>query len=204
MIEYSYWTSHISYLFDGLLLIFTLSATMLGAITVSNAMRLRNIQLSWNGGHLGGYPLVSTIFMLFTFLLLVFAFWIEPQSIMKVAAYNWIGVNWFLVSHLSAKVYISDYGVVKNVNDPSQTIPWHQIIDLVEREEGGKTTYTFLYFNKDQKYRDRNDKKCVRLELVVPSRKKKAFRKILSFKLGRRFNCKFTKQSNTENFNNIA
>jgi hypothetical protein len=204
MIEYLYWVSHISYLYDGLLLIFTLSATMLGAITVSNAMRLRNVQMSWNGGHLRGYPLISTIFLLFTLFLLLVTFWREPQSLVKVAAYNWIGINWFLVSHLSAKVYISDYGVVKNVNDPSQTIAWHQVIDLVEREEEGETVYTFLYFNKQKGYSIRDKRKCVRLELVIPSRKKKAFRKILSFKLGRRFNCKFTQQQNIKNFNNLA
>lgn len=204
MMDYIYWTSHISYLFDGLLLIFTLSATMLGAITVSNAMRLRNVQISWKGGHLGGYPLISTIFMGFTFVLLLFAFWKQPQNLMKVAAYNWIGINWFLVSHLSTKVYISDYGVVKNVNDPSQTIAWHQIVDLVEREENGNIIYTFLYLNNANPYRAEIDKKCVRLELVIPGRQKKAFRKILSFKLGRRFNCKFTEKDSIENFNNIA
>ncbi len=198
MMNYSFWASHISYLFDGILLIFTLSATMLGAITISNAMRLRNVQMSWKGGHLKGYPLISTLFLVFCILLLIFTFWKDPEGVLRVAAYNWVGINWFLVSHMAAKVYITDYGIVKNVNDPSQTVAWYQIIDLVERDEERGSVYTFLYFMKDRNGTFVNEKKCVRLELVIPNRKKKAFRKILSFKLGRRFNCRFTKHSDIE------
>jgi hypothetical protein len=198
MIDYSYWASHISYLFDGILLIFTLSATMLGAITVSNAMRLRNVQMSWKGGHLKGYPLISTLFLAFTLVLLIITFWREPEGVSRVAAYNWIGFNWFLVSHLAAKVYITDYGIVKNINDPSQTVAWHQIMDLVERKKERRSIYTFLYFIKDKNELPVNEKECVRFELVIPSSKIKSFRKILSFKLGRRFNCRFTRKGGVE------
>src|SRR5690625_6984292 len=48
------------------LALFTLGAMMLATYTVANAVRLRNIRISWKSGKLGGYPLFSTLFLIFS------------------------------------------------------------------------------------------------------------------------------------------
>jgi hypothetical protein len=49
-----------------LLALFTLGATMLAIYSIANAIRLRNVRLSWKCGKLWGYPLFSTLFLLFS------------------------------------------------------------------------------------------------------------------------------------------
>ena len=45
-----------------LLALFTLAATFLALYSIGNAVRLRNVRMSWNSGKLAGYPLFSTLF----------------------------------------------------------------------------------------------------------------------------------------------
>lgn len=102
---------------------------------------------------------------------------------MVFGGYIWIGLMWFIASYLASKHYITDYGIVKNINEPSQTIPWFQILDQVEREEKGGVEFTFSYSDMD--------KSLVRgfnqLKLFVPDSKRKDFEKIVSLKLKNRF-----------------
>lgn len=86
---------------------------------------------------------------------------------------------WFIASYLASKHYITDHGLVKNINEPSQTIPWFQVLDFVERETPRGSEYTFAYSEIDkaltQGYKQ--------LKLFVPQSKRKAFEKIVSLKL---------------------
>ncbi len=167
-----------------ILAFFTLGTTMLMMVTVSNALRLRNVEITWKSGKLFGYPLFSTLFLFFSLLLtgMVFS---HPlyQNTVSVMCYNWIGVNWFVSSYLMSKRFVTDHGIVKNINDPSQTVAWSRIMDYLVRNSGKNQTYVFFYPDLLPGDRSRN----IRLELEIPEEKQGRFADILQKKLGRRF-----------------
>lgn len=167
-----------------LLALFTLSATFLAAYTIANVLRLRNVRMSWKAGKLKGYPLFSTLFLISCGIVAGAVFYYEFQSYyILLGCYSWMGLNWFLSSFYTSKSYITDHGIVKNINDPSQTIAWHQISDYVEKPSAKGSEYVFIY----QEYTDNemDDRKLVRLELFVPDRRTSKFDKIISLKIGK-------------------
>jgi hypothetical protein len=113
--------------------------------------------------------------------------------------YSWLGFCWFTASYLATKRFITDNGIVKNVNEPSQTVAWHQIRDFVETEHKTHTHYIFIYSG------DKGDKtdQFVRLELEVPHYKKASFKKIISHKLGRRMRCYVKDDINIQQFKQL-
>jgi len=90
---------------------------------------------------------------------------------------------WFISSYLASKHYITDYGIVKNINEPSQTIPWFQVLDQVEKEEKGGVEYSFSYSELDKSLTEG----FKQLKIYVPDSKRKRFEKIVSLKLKNRF-----------------
>lgn len=175
---------HISTIHLVLLAFFTVGTTMLMMVTVSNALRLRNVEITWKAGKLLGYPLFSTLFLLVSILLTVMIFANELyHHTIPMMCYNWIGVNWFISSYFMSKRFVTDHGIVKNINDPSQTVAWNRIMDYVERNDGSNQTYVFFYPDFLPGERSRN----IRLELEVPVEKRTPFAHILQKKLGRRF-----------------
>ncbi len=167
-----------------LLALFTLGATMLAIYSIANAIRLRNVRLSWKCGKLWGYPLFSTLFLLFSSVVGYYVLHHSMSSFYVImGSYFWMGMSWFAASYFSTKVYITDHGIVKNVNDPSQTIAWHQICDYVEKPSEKGTEYIFIYTeNRIESY---NDKRLIRLELMVPDNKSLKFDKLVSLKIGK-------------------
>lgn len=177
-------TTDIYSLFVLLLALFTIGATLLAAYSIANAWRLRNIRLSWKCGKLFGYPLFSTLFLTFN-IGVGFYVWnsgLEQFQII-LGSYMWMGISWFLASYFSTKVYVTDHGIVKNVNDPSQTIAWHQIRDYVEKPTEKGSEYIFIYdqYGKVESGR----KNLIRLELLVPDEKCAKFDKLVSLKIGK-------------------
>jgi hypothetical protein len=167
-----------------LLALFTLGATMLAIYSVANAIRLRNVRLSWKCGKLWGYPLFSTLFLLFSTVVGYYVLHNAMSSFYVImGSYFWMGISWFAASYFSTKVYITDHGIVKNVNDPSQTIAWHQICDYVEKPSEKGTEYIFIYIEK--RIESYNDKRLIRLELMVPDNKSLKFDKLVSLKIGK-------------------
>lgn len=170
-------------LFVLLLAMFTLGATFLAAYTAANAIRLRNIRLSWKSGKLKGYPLFSTLFLSFIFFAGVTVYYYEINQVYTVlGCYSWMGVCWFLSSYFSSKSYITDHGIVKNINDPSQTIAWHQISDYVEKPASQGSEYVFIYREPSERL---HQTKLIRLELFVPDRNNHKFNKIIDLKIGK-------------------
>jgi len=172
---------------------------ILSMITVSNAIRLRNVMLSWKAGKLGGYPLFSTIFLLLCITLGILASFDRISlNLFMIAAYVFTGMNWFTASFLMSRRYITDHGIVKNINDPSQTVAWNSINDYLERNSEQYSHFTFFYSQFDEiKGRPRS----VRLEIEVPNKLAVRFRKILNYKLGRRFRQDLAQVSGFEQFN---
>jgi hypothetical protein len=180
--------------------IFTLGAAVLATVSVANVIRLRNVRLSWKTGKLAGYPLFSTLFMLTVFIAGGIAVYRGATSEIALAGmYSWLGFCWFTASYLATKRFITDNGIVKNVNEPSQTVAWHQIRDFVETEHKTHTHYIFIYSG------DKGDKtdQFVRLELEVPHYKKASFKKIISHKLGRRMRCYVKDDINIQQFKQL-
>lgn len=163
----------------------TVSFTLLSMVTVSNAWRLRNPLISWNSGKLFGYPLFATIFLLFTVVVSVALNQSgRPGALQWMLCYNWIAIVWMFSSYQLSKRYITDNGIVKNVNDPSQTVVWGNISDYIEKPTQGGSNFLFLYMLKGY---DSVDKQMTRLELFVPDAQLTVFKKILNYKLRRRF-----------------
>lgn len=165
---------------------FALGSTILSVTAILNSLRLRNVRLSWNAGKLGGYPFFSTLFLLVALLMGVVV-WLRSHTAYYpvVAGYLWIGANWYTASLLASRRYITDYGIVKNINNPSQTVAWCRILDYVQKPETAGTQYIFIYTPRG---RCTGPGHCVRLELRVPARKRAEFDKIVSYKLGKTIN----------------
>ncbi len=180
-----------------LVAIFAFSATVMAAVTMLNKVRLRNVRLTWKAGRLKGYPLFSTLFLLFSFGLFGLAFF-KGSTIHWITFlfYFWMSGGWFVNSYHASKRYITDNGIIKNINDPSQSIQWYQIRDYLEQEEGSYQKYIFLY--KEDEISSATQ--FVRLELDVPKKYLENFRKLLSHKLGRQINCYNTASFDLEQF----
>lgn len=171
-------------LFVLLLAMITLGSTFLSAYSILNVIRLRNVRMSWKAGKLGGYPLFSTFFLFATLVLgaIVYQYG-YAQYYNIVSCYGWVSFNWFLASYLASKRFITDHGIVKNINDPSQTVAWHEMTDYVEKKNGKASEFIFIYQIRDLDNSRRNN--CIRLELDIPSHKLEDFKKIVSYKLGK-------------------
>ena len=167
-----------------ILALFTLGTTVLMMVTLSNALRLRNVEISWKSGKLFGYPLFSTVFLVFS--VGVTGLVVAGQHhayLVPAVCYNWIGANWLITSFLMSKRFVTDHGIVKNVNDPSQTVAWSRILDYVEVNNGRSKSYAFFYPETAPDSQTRT----IRLELEVPQDKRVSFSGILRKKLDRRF-----------------
>ena len=174
----------ISIFFQGVIVLFTIASTLMAGYSVMNKFRLRKVRLSWRAGKMWGYPLFATVFLGLIGSLGVITYIMgDVVNYPVFASYFWIGCMWFVASYLASKHYMTDYGIVKNINEPSQTIPWFQILDQVEREEKGGVEYSFSYSELDKNLTEG----FKQLKIYVPNSKRKAFEKIVSFKLKNRF-----------------
>ncbi len=162
--------------------LFALASTLLCLYSIGNALRLRNVRLSWNAGRVLGYPLFASLFLLsMAAITLISISQQETLVYSLVIGYSWIGINWFVSSYLASKKYITDHGIVKNINEPSQTVAWHQIVDYVHHTESNRGGFTFFF-------RETNDRGSLigpvfRMELSVPKEKMEPFQSILSLKV---------------------
>ena len=49
--------------FQGVMVLFTITSTLLAAYSFQNKLRLRNVRLNWRAGKMRGYPLFATVFL---------------------------------------------------------------------------------------------------------------------------------------------
>lgn len=174
----------LSIFFQGVIVLFTIASTLMTGYSVMNKLRLRKVRMSWRAGKMGGYPLFATVFLCLITALGITTYLMEDVARYPTfVSYFWIGCMWFISSYLASKHYMTDYGIVKNINEPSQTIPWFQILDQVERETKGGVEYSFSYSDLDKSLTDGFKV----LKIFVPNSKRKAFEKIVSLKLKSRF-----------------
>lgn len=166
--------------------VFTLGSAVLATAALINVIRLRNVRISWKAGKMRGYPLFSTLFMMSGLLVAGIAVYQgSVADIVASALYSWLGFCWFTTSFFATKRFITDHGIVKNVNEPSQTVAWHQILDFVETENERNSHYIFIYTSDEGE----EPNKLIRLELEVPKKKRESFKNLISHKLGSRIRC---------------
>lgn len=173
------------------LVFFIVVSTLLTVVTLGNALRLRRVKLSWKAGHFRGYPVFSTLFLIFLFVFsgVCLSYYKNPDFSIFIS-YHWVALNWFISSYLTSKRYITEYGLVKNVNDPSQTISWSQVTDYFELKQEKSVRFVFVY----QKLISQK-KEIHRIELDVPQVYLPAFKEFLSLKLARRFDWTYHQYS---------
>jgi len=167
-----------------LLGVFTVGSFFLAFSTLANAWRLRNVFLTWREGRLAGYPLFATLFLGISVILTFLALQQVNTGYYTISgAYVILSLNWFVSSYYMSKRYITDNGIVKNINDPSQTVTWERIYDFIERENEYGFTFVFMYKRMQL---NKHVMEYNRLELTVPKNKLHPFKKVLDHKLGRR------------------
>ncbi len=165
--------------------LFALASFILTVYTLNNVLRLRNVLITWPEGRLFGYPLFAFVFLASSIIYAIFNI-VNGTGTMHLylsAVYIFAGINWSVSSYFMSKRYITDHGIVKNINDPSQTVAWTDIHDFVEQSDI-HPSYTFLYKSNSGV---QTPQQTHRIELTVPEYKFKSFAKLLHHKLGRRF-----------------
>jgi len=189
----------LSIFFQGVIILFTISSTLLAGYSVMNKFRLRKVRMSWRAGKMKGYPLFATLFLILIGSLGIIAFLSgDTGSYPVFACYVWIGCMWFVSSYLASKHYITDYGIVKNINEPSQTIPWFQILDQFQRDEKDGTEYSFSYSEMNKSLTSG----FKQLKIYVPESRKNEFEKIVSLKLKNRFEAQEIPEIDLKNLEN--
>lgn len=172
---------------------FTVASTILALYSINNRLRLRHIRISWRAGKLKGFPLFASLFLFFSLTLtIIMIFTGLDERITTMISYIWMSLMWFMSSYLASKHYITDNGIVKNINEPAQTIAWYQIIDYVENSDEKGIRYSFLYRENAE------DSAIHKLHLLVPQKQQEAFKKIVSFKLEKRFEYDIPYQFETQ------
>lgn len=122
----------------GTLVLFSIASFALAMVTVTNAYRLRNVLISWRGGHIWGLPLFASFFLLTALMLVGLAWYKQADQYYTICSgYVFIALNWFISSYFMSKRYVTDHGIVKNINDPSQTVSWSRIQDFIEHDAEG-------------------------------------------------------------------
>ncbi|MEO1021354.1 MAG: hypothetical protein AAFW89_02325 [Bacteroidota bacterium] len=170
----------LSIFFKGVVVLFTIASTLLAGYSFQNKLRLRKVRVSWRAGKLSGYPLFATVFLVFILLIAGIGY-VKGDALRYglLLCYSWIGSMWFISSYLASKHYITDYGIVKNINEPAQTIPWFQILDFVEQEKQEGSEFTFTYADPDQPVTSGLNQ----LRITVPHRKRSDFLRLVEVKL---------------------
>lgn len=168
-------------------LVFLSAGFMLHAVyTVINRIRLRSVRMSWGNGRLAGQ---AGSFWIFIALIGIggVMFWIpeHPDSRLVSAATVWIGMHGALTSSLTSRVFVTDNGLIRSLNDPSGMVSWYQVTDYAVRDRRGKQEYLVIYQKYDRGSRFGEVQPCSRFVITVPKRKERTFKKIVSYKLGK-------------------
>lgn len=174
-------TDFILLAFTTTLVVFLLGSTLLTAWTWFNSRRLRNCIQHWRDPGLGGIPQFPALFLALALGVSLYHAWVGEASYRAYeASYLWLGLNWYAAYHLMSKRYITDYGIVKNINDPSQTIAWNRVNDYLELPREGYTEFTFFFTSSES-----GQLRSHRIKLKVPNKEYETFRRLLTFKVDR-------------------
>lgn len=148
-------------------------------ITATNWWRIRPALCSWRRGRLGGLPLAPTLFIVasvvFLFCTRVFDQQVSPFF---YTGYLVGGACWFAASWLSATVFVTEQGLLQDVNSEKRLMAWEWVEDyfVVSLRRGRRVV--FLYVDEDGT-RHRN-------EVVVPAAHQARFQHVLKERIDAR------------------
>ena len=174
--------------------LFLFASIMLTSWTWFVKQRLRNCIMTWSDPGFGGIPVFPAVFTILTVSVAGMHFWvgITEYRVYEII-YMLVGVNWLFSYQMMAKRYITDHGIVKNINDPSQTIAWNRINDYLELPKQGYTEFTFFFTVEVS-----DTLQSQRLRLKVPDSLYESFRKIVTYKVDRHLSQSFSEFSDLE------
>lgn len=180
--------------FTSTLVAFVLSSTVLTAWTWFNSRRLRNRIQQWRDPGLHGVPMFPALFLSLALGASIYHVAVGESAYRAYEiAYIWLGLNWYAAYHLMSKRYITDHGIVKNINDPSQTIAWTRVNDYLELPREGYTEFTFFFTSSES-----GQLRSHRIKLKVPNREYEAFRRLLTYKVDRHLAKPWSETSDIE------
>ncbi len=180
--------------FIAALVLFVFGSTVLTVWTWFNTRRLRNCILTWQDPGLHGIPVFPAVFLVLVVFTSVYHTALGESAYRPYElAYLWMGVNWYVAYYLMSKRYITDNGIVKNINDPSQTIAWSRVNDYLELPREGYTEFTFFFTSAET-----NGLRSHRIKLKVPNDRYETFRRILTYKVDRHLSQAWSETSDIE------
>lgn len=177
-----------------MLTVFVIGTTLLVLKSWVNTRRLRNVLMSWNAVSTSRWPLFPSVFLgiaavaILANMVIGFHSWHVQELV-----YLWMGLSWFAACRMMDITYITAHGIVKNINDPSQTVAWHHVNDYMELEETQGTSFTFFFAT-----RKKAALKAQRVRIHVPDSQKAAFQKILRYKVDRQLTHTYFATSDLE------
>lgn len=156
------------------LYLFTIVGVLLTFRVLQYRWRLRSVKLYWYARPLGIVPLFASFFLAMIVALLLIPDdqlpFITPTDL-KV--YFLMAFCLFVLSRQISLVYVTSHGIVKNLINPSQTIPWFQIVDYLKQPMENGIRYVFIYKLQE------DELKPQRINLDVPLRKQAQFQKVV-------------------------
>jgi len=155
------------------LVLFTLVGLLLTIRVFQFRWRLRAVRLWWYARPLGVFPIFGLFFLVCVLVLRL----IGRLELAGIGPWEWwcyvcMAVCIFLLTRELSLIYITNRGIIKNLTNPDQSIPWYSVIDYVQYRDGNTSRYVFLYQEKDAE-------SPLRISIRVPQRKESQFRAVL-------------------------
>ncbi len=147
-------------------------------VTLFHYWQIRKVHLRW----FRRWPLLPTGFLLLVIALGAYAVLREqPLPILRLSLYFAGGLCWLGAALVSEQVLITNCGIIDGLNRSAHYVGWGQILDYFPWQDpnGQMRGFSFLFVDR------RNRRQ--RLNLVVPSARQPAFRRVLAHYLDARF-----------------
>lgn len=180
----SNWIQYLPYMknvFEILVVGLTIITTLFCIVTIRNLWKKSHLIMSWKHNRIAGFPLGAGALLIIASVVLVIGMTFRTGAdLWMLVAYGWSTVCWFVAGYLTSRYYITDGGIIQDVNDDSRFLEWDRIRDFVVREKKGRyVSFTFFYLTNQY------HKPAVlkRVEIKVPDNQVTLFQNILDLKL---------------------
>ena len=109
--------------------------TLLMLMTLANRHRITAVRFSWSTGRLAGLPVWPTVFLTIVFGLCISAIWLDHPWQAVFLGYLMGGMFWFVSVMTAQTIVVTEYGIIRNVNQADQAVAWGAIVDYFETNE---------------------------------------------------------------------
>lgn len=169
-------------IFEVLLVGLAVMTTLFCVMTIRNLIGYSHLIMSWKNGKIAGYPTGSVILLVVAVIILIAGFTLPSDTATwMLLLYGWSTLCWFIVSYLTSKYYVTETGIVSELNDRSKLLEWNCILDFVERDLNDRyVTYTFFYVERTS---GTDSHELKRVEVKVPANRSEFFKNIIKLKM---------------------